>query len=59
MKAKNRDEFSKCLEALDMEEFVKEDIEKYYPKSKGKVVRVYNSISVSEQLLSFKDVEEK
>lgn len=27
MKVKNRDEFSKCLEALDMEEFVKEDIE--------------------------------
>lgn len=44
---------------IAISDFVKEDIEKYYPKSNGKVVRVYNSISVSEQSLSFKDVEEK
>ena len=44
---------------IAISDFVKKDIEKYYPKSRGKVVRVYNSISVSEQLLSFKEVEEK
>lgn len=44
---------------IAISDFVKKDIEKYYPKSRGKVVRIYNSISVSEQSLSFKEVEEK
>ena len=44
MKAKNKDEFNKCLEALDMEEFVKENI--------GQTMEDLNS---DEELLLFFD----
>lgn len=44
---------------IAISDFVKEDIEKKYPKLKGKVVRVYNSISVTAQSMPFETLEKK